>query len=667
MEQLNLNLIPAGAAPVCHVKQYDVGRTIRFNLFNGASVYTLDGTETVSVNVRKPDGNLVTESLDASHGTYVEVVTTEQMDAVSGLNICDITIEKGGNNIATLNFYMSVQVSPLENGVPSASDIENLRSQVAEIVADQYDSNNVFFDNAPTAGHGNGYAVTSEGVKTAIGSVANDLATETTARTSADAVLSARIDNIASLAEGSTTGDAELMDIRVGANGVTYPTAGDAVRGQIQSLQSKVFAPATLITEEVSASDFTAMDGYVLGSDGVPTASANYITFYKEFDFDADVWFTASEKTPFTSFLATSTSKNGVYTSRKRYIQNTEDTLPTENDPYNITVGTTLYISVYKNQYSVGGYPKFQEKHEGNYTFNSAVLLAESQIDQVKNSCKKPLLKYINGSGSDSSTERVEIFIPTAIGYVLYQFVHTIKADTNANVWRMAYAMAYDDTLTKRYDITTQGEWECALHLKDRNDFSGGYAHGDEVMTDVAFWLDGKKVDITSYTDYTDFNELIITETSTLYDPDDHVTVIAIHGSRHIFNADGLTIQQTIDWNVTDTLTACYLAMFPPAKAVTNAYYSNKDYAVKNILTYPIIESKVTKSVIFSQADGVTAEFSINDYPEGYTGGDLFLIHDNGGGAYNKCYYAVSYTGTPAITSGTRWTSETKYKIDIVL
>jgi len=176
MEVFNLDIIPGKSAPVIHASQFDAGREFKANLFEGPTVYTLSGAETLSVIVRKPDGNMVTAAVTNTSDSYITFETTEQMTACDGANLCELRIENGADVIGSINFIMEVEKSP-DTGITSASEIHNLEAQVdaftAIAVANQYDSANVIFDNAPTPGHGNGYAVTSEGVATALGTKAD--------------------------------------------------------------------------------------------------------------------------------------------------------------------------------------------------------------------------------------------------------------------------------------------------------------------------------------------------------------------------------------------------------------------------------------------------------------------------------------------------------------
>lgn len=242
METFNLNIIPGKTCPVCHASQYDIGRIIRINLFENAAVYTLDGTETVSISVRKPDGNVVTESVTNTSDSYVEFVTTEQMTACHGSNLCELKLEKGADVIGTMNFILEVEQDPLEGGVQSASEIDNLQTQIAGMVAtevaDQYDSANVIFDAAPTAGHGVPYTVTSEGIKNEIDTVnaaiaakpdIDDVTPSQTAVYSSD-----KVDNLLTLKQDAT--DANLQ------------TTDTTVVGAINELKSGVDAITTRLT-----------------------------------------------------------------------------------------------------------------------------------------------------------------------------------------------------------------------------------------------------------------------------------------------------------------------------------------------------------------------------------------------------------------------------------
>lgn len=85
-------------------------------------------------------------------------------------------------------------------------------------------------------------------------------------------VLDARMDTFASLPDGSTAGDAELLDIRVDYNGNTYPSAGDAVRGQAGDISLLIENKITLPTPT---------DGKYIDKNGVLHDDANSRVYEK--------------------------------------------------------------------------------------------------------------------------------------------------------------------------------------------------------------------------------------------------------------------------------------------------------------------------------------------------------------------------------------------------
>ena len=77
--------------------------------------------------------------------------------------------------------------------------------------------------------------------------------------------LSARVDEFTSLEDGSTTGDAELADIRVGYDGTTYASAGTAVRAQINDTKEKLTTELNHVKSDVNSIQVVNGELYIKG------------------------------------------------------------------------------------------------------------------------------------------------------------------------------------------------------------------------------------------------------------------------------------------------------------------------------------------------------------------------------------------------------------------
>ena len=475
-----------------------------------------------------------------------------------------------------------------------------------------------------------------------------------------------RIDNLIALKEGSTMGDAELIDIRVGAGGKTYTTAGEAVRDQhlhsndkIGALVSKTFTAIDVVNSPIF---LCSSDVYDNGGQLVDGVKYNTYEFISADDFSC---YLVTQGT----YVSICTYKNGTRSAansngRLRYYREgktvLEDTLPSANNMLDVKRGELVSITITKKEEAT----LYSDSILHGCVLSDSVMLGDMHIKQVSNALRKKncYVAYKDNGIEGSAVEELNIYIPTMIGYVDYKFGHFVDPTMNADNWRISVADSVDDNFLKRFAITTTGEWEMALHLANRSDFSGGIAHGDEIATSISVFLDGVKLAPSDIVGMTRFDELRIIETNNLYDPNDSKTIIAVHGKEYIFNNDGLAITQSVEWKVAEQLTNCYMAMFPVSKEVSNTIYMDCDFAevhISDILNK--YHDNVSVINVYSGGYGFAGSFAITEYPG--VSKRRFLITDNGGGAYNKMYFVVCDDYRCEI--GEVWKSRAVYKLNI--
>lgn len=131
-----INMVPGEVPVYIHMSQYDSDVTLEFELYASEGTLVVDSGTTVLIRGTKPDGNGISidgeleSTQDPETGQYVHLVTIEvdqQMTAVAGKSLYELSLRKNGKELNTANFVLDIERAPLDaDTLPSESVIKEL-------------------------------------------------------------------------------------------------------------------------------------------------------------------------------------------------------------------------------------------------------------------------------------------------------------------------------------------------------------------------------------------------------------------------------------------------------------------------------------------------------------------------------------------------------------
>ena len=237
-------------------KQGDTkSRFLLFNLLDGSIPFSLEN-RSVRVYAVKPDRTEVFNDLiitDAAKGYCILELTT-QMLAVAGTVKLELMVIEEDKKLTSNIFYMDVKKSiNSEKAVVSTNEFGALLTALSSL--NEYDN---YKKEIAAARDGEANLLTK--VKKI------DEQLDNKAKQSDLIVERKRIDNLTTLPKGSTMGDAELMDGRIGLGGKIFNNIGDAIRSQFGYINEK-------------SNDLTF--NYISGNNETSNL-INYVSYYKK-------------------------------------------------------------------------------------------------------------------------------------------------------------------------------------------------------------------------------------------------------------------------------------------------------------------------------------------------------------------------------------------------
>lgn len=135
-QTFNLDLIPQGVPPIIHVSQYDKGQTWEIHLHENGIVFPVPANTSAAIQGTKLDSTGFQFPAVISAGDNVVTFTLEQqMTVFSGDIDCELVLVNGDDQVATINFILSVEPTTLDDDTVISETQLPLIEQAAELGA----------------------------------------------------------------------------------------------------------------------------------------------------------------------------------------------------------------------------------------------------------------------------------------------------------------------------------------------------------------------------------------------------------------------------------------------------------------------------------------------------------------------------------------------------
>lgn len=305
-QYIKLNMVPSGVVPVIYASQYDIGRPLGLVVYDGAAPVDLS-IYTATIEASRSDGAAITASVTTETNIAVFETTATMTNKADKYPAQLVLVDADQNRVASLPFVIAVVPAAMDENSEAIQEDASLYQQytgtVQALIAQMKTELEADIDAEEQARIA---AINAEAStrSTQDQTLQNNINTEAATRAAADTTLQRNIDTEAATRSSQTSSlqsqinqivapsgeapsAAEVQNARIGANGVTYTTLGDAIREQFTDLNdelikynSRNLIPARRTAETTNGITFTPTnyDEYIVNG----TASANAL--YKMYD-----------------------------------------------------------------------------------------------------------------------------------------------------------------------------------------------------------------------------------------------------------------------------------------------------------------------------------------------------------------------------------------------